>query len=207
MKLNKKIIVVPLLFMAAILTAFMGDEKVDKMLLKVGDKAPKVNYQMEEISGRPVTLQNMKRDNGLLVIFSCNTCPFVIGWEDRYPELAENCAKNNMGMVVVNSNEAKREGDDSMDEMKKHAKENGYNFAYTVDKDSELAKAFGATRTPQVFLFNKDLTLVYEGAIDDNMKDKGNATPYLMDAINAVGSGKKPNPSKTKAVGCSIKKV
>ena len=205
--MKKKFLIIPVLFAAAIMFAFIGGENETQTLLSVGDKAPKTSYEMTEISGRTVSLESMKRDNGLLVMFSCNTCPFVLGWEDRYPELAEACVANGIGMVVVNSNEAKRKGDDSMEQMKSHAKDKGYNFAYAVDTDSELAKAFGATKTPQAFLFNAEMTLMYEGAIDDNMKDKANAEPYLMEAISAVAKGMKPDPEKTKAVGCSIKKM
>ena len=111
--------------------------------------------------------------------------------------------------MLVNSNEAKRKGADSMDEMKNHAKEKGYlDFAYVVDQNHVLADAFGATKTPDVFLFNSDLELVYKGAIDDNSKNKGGVEePYLMNAVKALSSGEEITPATTKALGCSIKRI
>ena len=177
-------------------------------ILAIGSKAPNVDVEMIDISGKYLKLSQIKKENGLLVIFSCNTCPFVIAWENRYPKIAALCKKNNIGMVAVNSNAAKRDGDDSFEEMKKHAKEKNYTFNYVVDKNSELAIAFGANRTPQVFLFNKDVKLVYTGAIDDNLKDAEKVEkPYLMNAIDNLILNKKIKPSTTKALGCSIKKV
>ena len=111
-------------------------------------------------------------------------------------------------MVAINSNEAKRQGDDSMEEMKKHAKAKDYNFSYVVDEKSELAKAFGATKTPQVFLFDKNMKLAYTGAIDDNMESaKDIKHEYLKDAIGMMMAGKPVDPNTTRAIGCSIKKV
>ncbi|PCJ88151.1 MAG: thioredoxin family protein [Flavobacteriales bacterium] len=176
--------------------------------LEIGSAALKTDVKMKDISGKELSLNDAKKDNGLLVIFSCNTCPFVIQWEDRYPKLGEQCEKNNIGMVLINSNEAKRDKADSMDEMKKHAEEKSYNCSYVVDEKSAVANAFGAKTTPHVFLFDKDLKLVYEGAIDDNSKDvKEVKKPYLNNAISNLISGKKIDPNNTKSIGCSIKRV
>lgn len=177
--------------------------------LNIGDKAPKADLKLSNIDGNSVTLSGLKAENGLLVIYSCNTCPWVIAWEDRYNEIYKECEELGLGFVLVNSNEAKREGADSMEEMKAHAKEKGYmDFAYVVDKNHELADAFGATKTPDVFLFDADMTLVYKGAIDDNSKNKDAVeTPYLKNAIKAVSQGKKADPAETKALGCSIKRI
>jgi len=177
--------------------------------LNIGDKAPKQSLELPSINGNKVTLDGLKAENGLLVIYSCNTCPWVIAWEDRYNEIYKECEELGLGFVLVNSNEAKREGDDSLDAMKEHAKEKGYmDFAYVVDKNHELADAFGATKTPDVFLFDADMTLVYKGAIDDNSKNKDAVeNPYLKNAIKAVSQGKKADPAETKALGCSIKRI
>ncbi|HIA36651.1 MAG TPA: redoxin domain-containing protein [Flavobacteriales bacterium] len=114
----------------------------------------------------------------------------------------------NVGMAAINSNAARRDGVDSMDEMKKHAKEKGYEFRYLLDENANLALLFGATKTPQIFLFNKDLKLVYTGAIDDNLKNAEKVkNHYLVNAINNLVDMKKINPSITEALGCSIKKV
>jgi len=203
----KKLPILILILLIGTLTAFIDDGNKPHPI-EIGTEAPMIDYKMTDISGEEVTLGNMKQDNGMLVIFSCNTCPFVIKWEDRYPKLAELCGKNNIGMVAVNSNEAKREDDDSLEEMQKHAKEKGYKFFYAVDNQSELAKGFGATKTPQIFLFDKNMKLAYTGAIDDNLKDATKVEKhYLSDAIAKMVAGKKIDPNTTKAIGCSIKKV
>lgn len=177
--------------------------------IQLGDKAPKQELELKNIDGNSVTLEKLKGEKGLLVIYSCNTCPWVVAWEDRYNELYKECANEGIGFVLVNSNEAKREGADSMEEMKAHAKEKGYfNFAYVVDENHVLADAFGATKTPDVFLFNEEMKLVYKGAIDDNSKDKNAVEePYLMNAVKALSAGKEINPATTKALGCSIKRI
>ena len=186
---------------------FNKEEKANE-LLSIGDKAPLSNYSMLDISGDSTSLNQAKKEMGLVVVFSCNTCPFVIAWEDRYQTIDSLCNKLNVGMIAINSNEAKRDGDDSFEKMKTHAKEYGYNFPYTVDNKSKLAKAFGATKTPQIFLFNKELTLVYTGAIDDNYKDVNSAeNHYLTNALNNLANGKIIDPETSTALGCSIKKV
>ena len=195
-----------LLFAMVLLFGFITDEK--HPLLEIGQDASLLDYKMKNISGEDVTLNQIKEENGLLVIFSCNTCPFVLKWEDRYPILASQCRTGKIGMIAVNSNEAKRDGDDSMEKMKAHATEKGYDFFYTVDVKSKLAYAFGAKHTPEIFLFDKDLKLTYTGAIDDNLKKAADVkNHYLEDAIKNQINGKPINPNKTKAIGCSIKKV
>lgn len=192
------------LLISLFLVSFSDSEQI-----KVGDKAPKHTLEMTNIDGKKVSLNSLNGKNGLCVIYSCNTCPWVIAWEDRYNEIYKECTNQGIGFVLVNSNEAKREGADSMDEMKKHAEEKGYlDFAYVVDENHVLADAFGATKTPDVFLFNADLELVYKGAIDDNSKDKNAVEePYLMNAVKALSAGKEINPATTKALGCSIKRI
>ena len=137
---------------------------------------------------------------------SCNTCPWVIRWQDRYNILSAFSRKNDIGFVAVNSNARLHESVDSMDEMIYHATTNEYGFPYVLDKNAKLAKAFGAMKTPHVYLFNSDNKLVYTGAIDDNAKSaKKVKNNYLMDAIRALGTNKKIKISETKALGCSIK--
>lgn len=192
-----------------LLAAFFTLPNSEVPQLQIGEKAPKTDLQLLNIDGKTTTLSDLKMDKGLCVIYSCNTCPWVVAWEDRYNELYKECTNAGIGFVLVNSNEAKREGDDSLEEMKKHAKEKGYfDFAYVIDKNHELADAFGATKTPDVFLFDSDMKLVYKGAIDDNSKDKEAVEePYLKKAISSMAAGEMPNPAETKALGCSIKRI
>ncbi len=131
---------------------------------------PLADEKMKDVSGKEVSLNSSKTAKGLLVIFSCNTCPYVKLSESRIKELSDNCIKQGIGCIIVNSNEAQRSEEDSFDEMVKYASAQKFNCPYVVDANSKLADAFGATRTPQCFLFNSK-GLVYKGAIDDNLKD------------------------------------
>ncbi|MBK5284068.1 MAG: thioredoxin family protein [Bacteroidia bacterium] len=176
--------------------------------LSIGQKAPKSELKMSDISGKKLALTDIKKENGLLVIFSCNTCPFVLAWEDRYPELGNLTSKNKIGMVLINSNEARRTGDDSVEEMQKHASEKNYNCSYVVDENSALANAFGAKTTPHVFLFDKNMKLVYRGAIDDSEgKENTPKELYLKNALDNLAGGKEIKPQETRSVGCSIKRA
>jgi len=178
--------------------------------LAIGDAAPMPDYKMQDVSGKDFTLNDLKKKNGLLVIFSCNTCPFVLGWEDQYPMLGTTAERAEIGMALVNSNEAKREGEDSMEEMKKHFETAGYNTPYVIDENSQLANAFGANTTPHVYLFDANLKLVYTGSINDKyeQKDKTATTRWLHDAMMqlAAGNANQINPKETRNLGCSIKR-
>ena len=174
--------------------------------LDLGSILPLGDIKMADISGKDISLNDAKGENGLLVIFSCNTCPWVIAWEDRYVELADTYKDKGVGIVAINSNETQFENVDSMEEMQAHAKEQGYNFYYTMDNGSKLASEFGATRTPHIYLFDNKDKLVYRGAIDDNARkpDKVENT-YLADAIDNMLAGSAIDPTATKALGCAIK--
>jgi len=192
------------LIVAAGLVAFIPATNPE---LEIGAAIPKADLKMLDISGKEVNLNEVKGENGLLVMFSCNTCPYVKLSESRIKEVAALAKRNKIGVILVNSNEAQRNEEDSYDEMKKYAKAQGYDFSYVVDKNSVLADAFGATRTPHCFLFDKK-GLAYRGAIDDNIKDpKDVKENYLKDAISSVGMSKAIKTPSTKSVGCSIKRV
>jgi len=191
-----------LIFVATLLFCFGIQAKE----LDLGSVLPLEDVIMMDISGKKVSLGQAKGENGLLVIFSCNTCPWVIKWEDRYVELAKKYQSEGVGMIALNSNETTFESSDSMDKMKKHAKENNYNFYYARDDGSKLAREFGATRTPHVYLFNAENQLVYRGAIDDNAKNQKKVKkPYVADAIDAMLAGNTIKYASTKALGCGIK--
>lgn len=175
--------------------------------LTIGDKAVLTDVKMLDISGDKISLNDVKKENGVLVIFSCNNCPFVLRWEDRYPEIKSWADKNKVGMIVVNSNHQKRSGDDSFEAMKSHAKEKSYNFYYALDENSLLANSFGGQTTPHAFLFNGDMNLAYKGAIDDSYKSAEEVkSAYLKEAIVSLGNGENVALSETKPVGCGIKR-
>ncbi len=174
--------------------------------LELGAGIPLADYKMKDIGGEQLSLGEIADSNGLVVIFSCNTCPWVFAWEDRYVELATKYMPKGIGFVAVNPNEAYRKKGDSLADMRARAKEQGYNFYYTLDKDSRLARVFGATRTPHVFIFNSEGKLVYRGAIDDNAKEPEKVEEaYLADALDASLAGEPVKTASTKALGCTIK--
>ena len=176
--------------------------------IKIGEQMPMQQTETFDTNEKSRTLNGNLKNNGLLVVFTSNSCPFVVMWEDRYKLLEVKCRNSNIGMVYINSNQAKRNGDDSVEKMKNHSKEMGYTFPYLIDKNSEIANAFGAKTTPHIFLFNNEKTLVYKGAIDDNYKSANDVTEnYLLDALENVSNQQSISIKETKAVGCSIKRV
>ena len=182
--------------------------------ISIGSKAPLSNTKMKDVSEKSFSLEELKKEKGLLVIFSCNTCPFVVGnnnmegWEGRYNQLFTIAEKNNIGMVLINSNEAKRNDADSFSRMKERSKKMDYKANYLVDKNSKLADAFGASTTPHVFLFDADLKLVYKGAIDDAVGSTRDVkSRWLSTAMKNMSTNQPIDPQTTRNSGCSIKRV
>ena len=202
-----------ILLLLSIFLVAMNTQK--EKMLEIGEAMPGSNVEMLNVDDTKVTLESISQENGLLVIFSCNTCPFVIGngtksegWENRYPGLGNKCAELNVGMVLVNPNEAKRTAGDSFEDMQKRYKDKDYNCYYVVDENSALADMFGALTTPHVYLFNAEGKLVYRGAIDDNVnREKDVKEHYLDNALDNMVKGNKISPETTKQLGCSIKRV
>jgi len=199
--------------LASIVFLAMMSPKGDQ--LTIGDSVPKAELKLENIDNVNYSLKEVAGENGLLVIFSCNTCPFVIGngsksegWQNRYPGIGELCNELGVELVLINSNEAKRKKGDSIEDMKRQYKTQNYSGYYLVDQNSILADAFGAQTTPHVYLFDATLKLVYTGAIDDNVNRKDEVDEhYLNDALNNMTKGKKIDPETTRNIGCSIKRV
>jgi thioredoxin-related protein len=176
--------------------------------LPIGSAMPKGDVKMKDISGKEITLQDAVKENGLLVIFSCNTCPVVQGYQSRINEVSKWTLDQKIGVVLLNPNEASRDNGDGYEDMQGYAKRENFGWYYTLDKNSELADAFGAKRTPEVFLFNKDGKLVYHGAIDDNPGDESSVgRHHLKVAIQEMNSGKEVSTKVTKSVGCGIKRL
>lgn len=208
--MKTKTIIISILFIGLfILQSFVKNE-----MLEIGSDLPLPDKTMLNIDDKEYSFNDLKKENGLLVIFSCNTCPFVIGngtksegWENRYPELGEISKDLNIGMVLINSNAAKRDDGDSFTDMQNHYKKKGYNSFYVLDVNSEMADAFGALTTPHVYLFDKNMKLVYRGAIDDNVKKRSEVKEfYLQDALNKMVAGDPIDPQTTRQLGCSIKR-
>jgi hypothetical protein len=176
--------------------------------LPIGSDMPKADLKMKDVSGKEVSMKEAVKDKGLLVMFSCNTCPYVIKNQERTITIGQYAQKMNVGVIVLNSNEAQRSSDDSYEEMKSYAKDQQYKWNYVVDANNEVADAFGANRTPECFLFTKDLKLVYHGAIDDNPSDPAAVNRHhLKEAINELVAGKDITVKESKSVGCTIKRM
>lgn len=176
--------------------------------LPLGATIPVADVKMQDISGKEVSLGEAKTAKGLLVMFSCNTCPYVIKNQSRTYEVCKYANGMGVGVALLNSNEAKRGDDDSFEEMKKYATDQGYHWNYLVDKNHKVADAFGANRTPECFLFDANGKLVYHGAIDDNPSDATAVTrKHLLVAIDELLAGKDIAVKESKSVGCTIKRL
>ncbi len=176
-------------------------------VLPIGSDLPKGDLRMKDIRNEDVSMKDAKRKNGLLVMFSCNTCPYVIKNQERTKAICKYALQNNIGVILLNSNEDQRTGDDSFGAMQQYAKDQNYEWYYVVDKNNEIADAFGANRTPENFLFNKDSKLVYHGAIDDNPTDAVNVSrQHLKEAMNDLLAGKDVSVKESRSMGCVIKR-
>ena len=168
------------LFLVFAATALISFAFISGDPLQIGSTMPKADLKLKDISGKELAMKDVKKENGVLVMFSCNTCPYVIRNQQRTVAIGGYAQKMNVGFVVLNSNEALRSDDDSYEAMKNYAKEQHYNWNYVVDRNNEVADAFGANRTPECFLFDKNLKLVYHGAIDDNPSDVNNVKRHHL---------------------------
>jgi hypothetical protein len=201
----RKLFFIPVIAAALIASAFVLSPPMEELPLNA--PLPEAGYKMKDVSGKDISLDEAKTAKGILVIFSCNTCPYVKLSETRIKEYSDYCSANGIGCIIVNSNEAQRDVEDSPEEMNKYYAAQKLKCYYTVDANSKLANAFGATRTPQCFLFNAK-GLVYKGAIDDNVKDPAAVkAPYLKDALNSLVKNETPKVQETKSIGCTIKRA
>lgn len=176
--------------------------------ITLGTTIPNGDSKMENVmDGKRVSLNDSKKTKGLLVMYSCNTCPYVLAMQARINDIQTQAQRMMIGMVIINSNEGYRDGDDSKSAMKKYADDNKFIVPYLVDSMSVMADAFGATRTPECFLFDKDGKLVYHGSIDDSPKDETAVKQhYLLDAMTAVSKNKPIAVANTVSSGCTIKR-
>ena len=198
----KKILFISIAIMTVSLMSF-----ITAGVLNIGDALPKASVKLKDVSGKQISMEAAKKENGLLVMFSCNTCPYVVKYQQRTKDIAVYAQKMNVGVVVLNSNEAQRADDDSYEAMKQYAKTQNYKWFYAVDENNMIADAFGANRTPECFLFDKNLKLVYHGAIDDNANDAAKVgRMHLQIAIDEMKSGKDISTKTSKSIGCTIKR-
>ncbi len=176
---------------------------------KIGDAVE--DFLLPNIDGKSYSLADFPDAKGYIVIFTCNTCPYAVAYEDRIIELHKNYASKGYPVIAINPNDPKAQPKDSIEDMRKRASEKGFDFLYLQDVGQKIYPKFGATKTPHVFLLNKEkeaLKLVYIGAIDDNYKDATQVEEkFLEDALQSLMNGEQIKRTETKAIGCTIKTV
>lgn len=196
----KAIVLMIALFPSAVMHAGEG--------YQVGDKA--ASFTLKNVDGKMISLADYSEAKGFVVVFTCNHCPYAKAYQDRLISIDKKYRSKGYPVIAVNPNDRALQPEDSFEAMKTRAKEKGYTFPYLVDEKQDVYKMYGASRTPHVYLLQKDpsgqLWVKYIGAIDDNHQDANSVKqPYLENALNALLTGKNPDPSFTKAIGCGIK--
>jgi peroxiredoxin len=204
MKKSIFILLISLSF-GAILSSFTleSNDPIKLAGLEIGDKAP--DFKLKSTSGEMVSLSGIQA-KGYIVIFTCNHCPWAIKYEDRMIALHQKYEKMGYPVIAINPNDPSVQPEDSFEKMVERAKEKSFPFHYLFDDGQKVFPAYGATRTPHVFLLDESMTVKYIGAIDDNADDASKVeSTYLENAIMALKDNKNPDPATTKAVGCTIK--
>ncbi|MDI9257576.1 thioredoxin family protein [Flavobacterium sedimenticola] len=169
-----------------------------------GDKA--TDFKLKGVDGKMVSMSDYKDAKGFIVVFTCNTCPFAVKYENRINDLAKKYKKQGYVLLAINPNDPAVQPDDTYELMQAKAKDKKFAFPYLVDEGQKIYPQYGATKTPHVFLLDKNLVVHYIGAIDDNVDDASAVKEkYLENAIAALDKGEAPSPAVTKAIGCSIK--
>ncbi len=175
--------------------------------LNPGDAA--VGFTLKNVDDTEVSLSDYAEQNGVIVVFTCNPCPFANAYEQRIIQLNNKYVNQGFPVIAINSNDEELSPEDSMEKMKIRSAEKEYPFPYLKDETGEVFRAYGATRTPQIYLLQKEkgaFKVAYIGSIDDNAMNPSEVTSrYLEKAIASVKSGIPPNPNTTKAIGCTIK--
>jgi peroxiredoxin len=174
--------------------------------LQLGDPAP--NFSLPAVDGKTYSLATFAEKRALVVIFSCNHCPYVQAYEDRFVTIQRAYAGRGVQLVAINSNDDRNYPEDSFEEMIQRARLKGFNFPYLRDESQRTARAYGATHTPQLFVFDRQRRLAYTGKIDDNWQQPQAVTrEYLRDALEAILINTTPAVPTTHAIGCTIKWV
>ena len=174
--------------------------------IDIGTAMPLADVTLKSVDGRMLSPAGVKGDRGTVVVFWCNTCPWVKKYEERMVAIASEYQEAGFGFIVLNPNDAVANPAESYAEMQKRARDHAYSFPYVVDEGSRFAKAYGATRTPEVFVFDATDKLVYTGTIDDSPSDPAQVEQeYLRAALNQIAASAPIEVKRTKAFGCTIK--
>ena len=204
MKFIKTIAVFAIVLVAS---AFTSNTTLMSTGYEVGDIA--TDFKLKNIDGNMVSLADYKDARGYIVIFTCNTCPYAVQYEDRIIALDKKYADKGFPVVAIMPNNPSVQPGDSMEAMKARAASKGFTFPYLFDDGQKIYPQYGATKTPHVYLLEKTKkgnVVRYIGAIDDNYKDADAVnTKYVEEAVDALMIGKEIKETKTRAIGCSIK--
>jgi peroxiredoxin len=175
--------------------------------LKIGENAPA--FSLKGVDGKTVSLKDYNNEKGVILIFTCNTCPYAVAYQDRIIALHNQFAPKGYPVVAINPTDPGKSEGDSFEAMKVRAKEKSFPFPYLFDEQQTVSPAYGASRTPEVFVLKRSdsgFVVAYTGTIDDNSGDAGAVKEsYVANAVNALLADKSPEPATTRAVGCGIK--
>jgi peroxiredoxin len=172
--------------------------------LQLGQKAPE--FHLPGVDGKTYSLADFAEAKALIVVFSCNHCPYVIGSEERIKELAGDYAPRGVRLIAINSNETENHPMDSLEHMKERASEKQFGFPYVREESQEVARAYGALRTPHFYVFDAQRKLRYTGRMDDNPRNPGQEkTHELRDALEALLADREPPVAITNPIGCNVK--
>lgn len=203
----KSIKLVTALLLITVLSAFTYSAYDDGDGYKIGDYA--TDFKLKNVDGKMVSLSDYKDAKGFLIIFTCNSCPWSVAYEDRIIALDKKYADKGVPVIAINPNNPEIQPRDSYDAMKVRAREKSFTFPYLFDEGQKIFPQYGATRTPHVYLLektDKGNVVKYIGAIDDNSRDAGAVkTRYVEEAIDAMLNNRPIGTTTTKAIGCTIK--
>lgn len=172
--------------------------------LKIGSSAP--DFNLPGVDNKNYALSSFKDKRIIIIIFSCNHCPYVQAYEERIKQIQENFYEKGVQIIALSSNDAEKYPEDSFKKMKERAEQKKFNFPYLYDADQSVARAFDATHTPEVFVFDENRRLAYHGKIDDNWQDTEKVkSNYLQEALNEILTGKEVSVPETYSIGCTIK--
>ncbi len=203
--MKKALIAAPAFFAALLfvcVSAFRGGAPSASAGYKVGDKAE--DFNLKNVDGKSVSLASYPDAKGFIVVFTCNHCPVAQMYEDRIIELSKTAKAKGFQLIAIQPNNPEENPEDSYSEMQNRAKEKSYPFPYLMDEGQKVYPRFGATRTPHVFILDKNRTVDYIGGVDDNSDASSVKKKYAEMAVDAILQGKKPEPSFTRAIGCGI---
>lgn len=203
----KAIKILSLLTLIVVMSAFTVSKITVADGYKIGDIAD--DFRLKNIDGKMVSLADYKNAKGYIVTFTCNTCPYAVGYEDRIIALNNKYASKGYPVIAIMPNNPDVQPGDSMEKMKERAQSKGFTFPYLMDEGQTVYPKYGATKTPHVFVLqktNKGNVVKYIGAIDDNYQDASAVkTKYVENAVDALLNGGDVPEKETRAIGCTIK--